>query len=103
MKKFKLFYVFLLLSLFSFKQGANSDQLKAIIEKFETERKYDFGLNESVENTMKYYQAEADFSRKLKKELELISTEGLSESEIISRELLLFVLKVMFPIRLNSK
>ena len=77
----------------SFKQPSNSDILNAIIAKYEAERKYDFEKNESVENTIKYYQAEADFAKKIKDELEELSVKGLSETEQISRELLLFVLQ----------
>ena len=38
-------------------------QTNAIIAKYEAERDYDFKWNESVENTAKYYQNEADFSK----------------------------------------
>ncbi len=93
MKNFKLFYVVVLLGILSFKQMSDSDKLNAIIVKYEAEREYDFESNESVENTIKYYQAEADFSKDLKEELELVSVEGLSKTEQISRELLLFVLQ----------
>ena len=54
---------------------------------------YEYETNESVENTIKYYQAESDFAADLKGKLEAISIEGLSETEQISRELLLFVLQ----------
>lgn len=93
MNPFKILYVFALFGLLSFSNPSNSDKLNAIIEKYEAERDYDFKRNESVENTAKYYQAEADFARKLKKELETITEEGLTESEKISRELLMFVLQ----------
>jgi len=82
-----------LLGILSFLKMSNSEKLSAIIEKYETEREYDFEWNESVENTAKYYQAEAEFAKKLKNELEQVSNEGLSESELISKELLLFVLQ----------
>ena len=93
MKVLKYFVIGFLLILVSCKTVSNSDQLKAIIEKYEKERKYDFDRFQSVENTTKYYQAEADFSETLKKELEKVPIEGLSETEEISRELLLFVLQ----------
>ena len=70
-----------------------SDKLNAIIEEYESEREYEFKRNESVENTIKYHQAEADFAKEIIEKLEMISVDGLSETEIISRELLLFVLK----------
>ncbi|MEZ4797267.1 MAG: DUF885 domain-containing protein [Flavobacteriaceae bacterium] len=93
MKSFRPLLVIFCLGLLSFQKFSNSDKLNAIIETYEAEREYDFDPYESVENTAKYYQAEADFSRKLKEELEQVSEEGLSESEKISRELLLFVLQ----------
>ncbi|WP_034041761.1 DUF885 domain-containing protein [Wocania ichthyoenteri] len=93
MKRFKLYYLFSFLVFLSFKQISDSDKLNAIIAKYEAEREYEFKRNESLENTIKYYQAEADFSIKLKKELELLAVEGLSKTEQISRELLLFVLQ----------
>ncbi len=93
MKKFKLFFVVVLLGILSFKQVSDVDKLNAIIAKYETEREYDFDTSESVENTIKYYQAEADFSKELKVELESVSAEGLSKTDQISRELLLFVLQ----------
>ncbi len=93
MKNFKLLYVLAFLSLFSVKQVSDSDTLNTIIAEYEADREYDFKTNESVENTIKYYQAEANFSKKLKEKLELVSEEGLSKTEQISKELLLFVLQ----------
>ena len=81
------------MGILSFKQVSDVDKLNAIIAKYETEREYDFDTSESVENTIKYYQAEADFSKELKVELESVSAEGLSKTDQISRELLLFVLQ----------
>jgi len=93
MKRFKILLALTLVGIFSFTNLSNSEKLNSIITKYEAERDYDFKWNESVENTAKYYQAEADFARELKKELETVSEEGLSESEKISKELLLFVLQ----------
>jgi uncharacterized protein (DUF885 family) len=93
MKRFKILLVLALIGLLSFGQQSNSDKLNSIIAKYEADRDYDFKWNESVENTAKYYQEEAGFAKELKKELEAVSEEGLSESEKISRELLLFVLQ----------
>ena len=76
-----------------FSCSKESDKLNAIIKKYETKREYEYKRNKSVENTIKYHQAEANFAKKIIEELEMISLRGLSESEIISRELLLFVLK----------
>ena len=93
MKRFKILLFLTIIGLFSFGQESNSNKLNNIIAKYDTDRDYDFKWNESMENTVKYYQAEADFSKKLKEELEQVSEAGLSETEKISRELLLFVLQ----------
>ena len=93
MKYFKPLLIFVLLGIFSFKPTSDSDKLNAIIAKYEAERDYDFEVFESVENTAKYYQAEADFATNIKEELETVSEEGLSKTEQISKNLLLFVLQ----------
>lgn len=93
MKPVKYILVLFLFCLVSFKTPSDSEKLHAIIAKFEAERAYDFDSYASVENTEKYYAAEAEFSKKLKKSLENISNEGLSSSEKISKKLLLFVLQ----------
>ena len=93
MKIIKLFGLALLLSFFACTKPSSSDQLNSLIAEYEKPREYDFEMNESVENTIKYYQAESDYSKELKGKIEEISTEGLSETEQISRELLLFVLQ----------
>jgi len=88
----KLFIILVFVQLFVC-CSRESYKLNEIIKEYESERGYEFNRNESVENTIKYHQAEADFSKKLIKKLEMITDEKLSESEVISRELLLFVLK----------
>ena len=93
MKATKLFAIALLLSFIACKQETPSDQLKTIIQEYEKPREYDFNRTESVENTIKYYQAESDFSVKLKEKLTAVSPTNLSETDKISRELLLFVLQ----------
>jgi len=93
MKVLKYLGVLVLLGVVSFNYVTNPESLNDIIAKYEADRNYDFERNESVENTIKYYQAEADFAKTLKEELLKVSIEGLSESEQISRELLLFVLQ----------
>jgi len=93
MNTLKLFGFLFIASLTSCKKNTPSDQLKSIIATYEKSREYDFKTNESVENTIKYYQAEANFSKKIKEELKLIATEKLSETEQISKELLLFLLQ----------
>ena len=93
MKRFRPLLVILCLGLLSFQPLSDSDELNAIIAKYEADRNYDFKRNVSLESTAKYYQAEADFAKNLKEELEKISENDLSETEKISRELLLFVLQ----------
>ncbi|MEH6535000.1 MAG: DUF885 domain-containing protein [Psychroserpens sp.] len=93
MKSFRYLLIIICLGLLSFQPLSNSDKLNAIIAKYEAERDHGFKMNESVESTIKYYQAEADFAKNLKEELETVSEEGLSETEKISRELLLFELQ----------
>ena len=88
----KLFLILVFVQLFVC-CSRESNKLNEIIKQYESERGYEFNRNESVENTIKYHQAEADFAKKLIKKLEMITDEKLSESEVISRELLLFVLK----------
>ena len=90
MKKLLLISLFIPLFLSCSKE---SDKLNAIVEEYESEREHEFKRNESVENTIKYHQVEADFAKEIIEKLEMISVDGLSETEIISRELLLFVLK----------
>jgi uncharacterized protein (DUF885 family) len=94
MKIIKCLYVlFFFANLPVFAQLSSSKQLKEIIAKYEKPKKYDFKIDESVENTNKFYQAEANFSKALKEELENVSSNGLSDSEVISRDLLWFVLQ----------
>lgn len=93
MKAISPLLIFLCLVLLSFQSTPDSEELIAIIEKYEAERTYDFKINESLESTIKYYQAEADFAADLIQELENISDENLSETQKISKDLLLFVLK----------
>ena len=94
MKIIKLFTLLILVTCFlSCSQKSPSKQLQGLIDKYQTERKYEYDRFESVENTIRFYQDEANFSSDLRKELEVIPTENLSETDQISRELLLFVLQ----------
>lgn len=93
MKFLKILLVFVLVGIVAFIKPSSSDKLSAIIATYEAERNYDFEWNESVETTAKYYQAEAELAAQLKEELANVSEEGLTESEKISKELLLFVLQ----------
>ncbi len=93
MKTIKLFGLLLLISFSACKKNSSSDQLNSIIKEYEKPRKYDFNRSESVESTIKYYQAESDFASNLKDKLSAVSVDGLSETDKISRDLLLFVLQ----------
>jgi hypothetical protein len=81
MNNFKSLVIILCLGLLSVQYLSNSDKLNVVIAKYEAQRDYEFELNKSVENTIKYYKAEAEFAERLKKELAQISEEGLSESK----------------------
>jgi uncharacterized protein (DUF885 family) len=93
MKYLGVLVVVFTIGLLSFQPLSNLEKLNAIISQYEAKREYDFNRYESLENTVKYYQAEANISKKLKKELEQVAEEGLSDTEKNSKELLLFVLQ----------
>lgn len=93
MKNFRLCSLIGLIGCLSFGQVSDSDKLNAIIAEYESDRDYEFKRNESVENTAKYHRAEADFAEQLIDKIKSVSVEGLSETEKISRELLLFELQ----------
>lgn len=93
MKIIKFFGLFLLLGLTACKNTSPSEQLHLLIAKDGQPREFDFKRGESLEETIKYYEAEALFSKNLIGELNEISTEKLSETDQISRELLLFSLQ----------
>lgn len=92
MKIIKLFGLILLLSFIACKNTSPSEQLQLLIAKDGQPREYDFKRGESLEETIKYYEAEALFSKNLIEELNEISAEKLSETDQISLELLLFSL-----------
>jgi len=93
MKKIKLFGLFLLLCIVGCENTSSSEQLHRLIADYEKPREYDFKRGESVESTTKFYAAESEFAENLKTELETLSIDGLSETDKISRKLLLFVLQ----------
>ena len=93
MKKIKLLGLILLISFSSCKNKTTDNDLKSIIAEYEKFRVHEFDINGSVENTIRYYQAESDFATNLKEKLASISTEELSETDKISAELLKFVLQ----------
>ena len=93
MKTFNLFGLILLISFSSCKKESTDTDLKSIIAEYEKFRVHEFDINGSVENTIRYYQAESDFATNLKEKLDLVSLENLSETDKISAELLKFVLQ----------
>lgn len=99
MKVSKLVLFFLLVGLIAckteeeMKAGSSEVSLEDVINEYQSERKYDFEPNESIENTIAFYQNEADFAEELLKKLSKVNEENLTESEQISLELLSFVLQ----------
>lgn len=93
MKTVKALSLVMFIFFVSCKNESDGEKLKSLIEEYQKERKYDFDSRESVENTIRYYKKEAEFAAALKEKLEEIPTNNLSETDRISRELLIFVLQ----------
>lgn len=93
MKILKTLCVLIFVACISLTTAQNKNELAKIIEVYETQRDYEFNPFESVENTNKYYKLEANFAAEMIEKINTISLDALSESEKISRELLLFVLQ----------
>lgn len=89
----KIVGVFIFALIIACNGSDSGKQLENIIEKYQTKREYDFTWNTSLENTVKYYELEADFAKELLKELANVSEESLTETDKISKELLQFVLQ----------
>ena len=83
----------LLVSIFACKKETSKELLELAIKEYETERTYDFKRNESVENTIAYYQQESDFATQLLEKLSKIEAKDLSDTDQISLELLAFTLQ----------
>lgn len=83
----------LLVSIFACKKETSKELLELAIKEYETERVYDFKRNESVENTIAYYQQESDFATQLLEKLSKIEAKDLSDTDQISLELLAFTLQ----------
>ncbi len=83
----------LLVSIFACKKETSKELLELAIKEYETERVYDFKRNESVENTIDYYQQESDFATQLLEKLSKIEAKDLSDTDQISLELLAFTLQ----------
>lgn len=83
-----------LISTFSCKQEAsNSEKLQTIIQAYQDHEGYDEKEFPLGLFTKEYYQSEAEFAKSKLEELSKMSSEGLSETEKISLELLKFVLQ----------
>jgi uncharacterized protein (DUF885 family) len=93
LKNLKSLCFLLFLACISLTTAQSKNELTTIIAEYETQRDYKFNPFESVENTNKYYKLEADFAAEMIQKIQNISLENLSESDKISRELLLFVLQ----------
>ncbi len=89
---FFYFFIFFIICI-SCKEPSSKKVLEAVISKYEQKQNYDFDKTVSVENTIKFYQLEADFAKELIKEIKAIKEEELSETDKISKELLLFSLQ----------
>ncbi|WP_418637715.1 DUF885 domain-containing protein [Winogradskyella sp.] len=93
MKNKILGMLILILSIFACKKESSKELLTQAIKEYETERTYDFKRNESIENTIAYYQKESDFAAQLLKKLSKIDAASLTETDQISLELLAFTLQ----------
>lgn len=71
----------------------NSAELDSIISKYQNHEGYDYKSYPLGLYTKEHYKSEADFAQSVLDELSLISSEGLSETDRISYQLLQFVLK----------
>ncbi|PQJ68651.1 DUF885 domain-containing protein [Polaribacter butkevichii] len=106
MKNLKSLCILICFVCISLTTAQSKNELAKIIEVYETQRDYKFNPFESVEKTNEYYKLEADFATEMIQKINKISLENLSESDKISRELLLFVLQdkideVKFKMHLN--
>jgi len=93
LKNLKSLCILICIACISLTTAQTKNELAIIIEVYETQRDYEFNPFESVKNTNEYYKLEADFASEMIQKINAISLENLSESDKISRELLLFVLQ----------
>ena len=93
MRIVKLFGLLFFVGLMAFKDPSPKEKLQELIATYEKQRKYEYDPQASLENTIQFYKAEAEFSEKLMKELKKIKVSELLETDQISYELLLFVLQ----------
>lgn len=93
LKTIKTLCILVCVACISLAKAQSKNELAKIIEDYETRRDYKFNPFESVENTNEYYKLEADYAAQTIQKIKNISSENLSESDKISRELLLFVLQ----------
>ena len=94
MKHTKLFLFFgLLLSFVACKNTSSSEELYALIARYENSKVFDSNSEASLEITIAHYAAAARLSKELKIELEALSMDNVLETDKISYQLLLFVLQ----------
>lgn len=93
MKLSNFFLFVFLVSLVSCEFKTASEKLEIAISAYEKQREYEYKKHESVANTIRFYNDEATFAEDLKKSLTKINVEQLTETELISYELLHFVLQ----------
>jgi len=74
-------------------QDSSSIQLDSIINSYQNHKGYDRKVYPLGLYTKEYYKAEAEFAQSKLDELSKVNSEGLSETEQISAELLKFVLQ----------
>ena len=93
MKLYKFLAVLLLFFFLSCEKQTSRNTLSEIISKYDQKIKHEFDPYASLENNNKFHQLEVENAQNLIDELKLVSEEGLTESEKISKELLQFVLQ----------
>ena len=90
----RVFFLLTLVTVFTgYSQTKDTAKLHELIKSYEAQRTYDFKRDESVDNTIKYYQKEADFAKDLLEKLSILKVDSLTKTDKISLELLRFVLQ----------
>ncbi len=90
----RFFSFLIVLVLFSWTSDAqqNSSELDSLIVKYQKHEGYDYKAYPLGLYTKEYYKSEAEFAQDLLNQLSKISSDGLSETNKISHQLLTFVL-----------
>ncbi len=92
-KSASLLIIILFFSCKSEKKQDASSQLESIITSYQDQEGYDREAYPLGLYTKEYYQAEAQFAKSKLEELDTVDLESLSETELISAELLKFILQ----------